>query len=144
MSTVASLFSLKSLRAALTHPEHGVKTTHFWGPVANWGIVGAAVIDATSQGPEVISLPLTSSMCVYSALFMGFAWSVQPRNYLLLSCHAFNECVQLYQLRRGYKYQTQQRRNGEKPQDRFSASGFAAFVLAGNYSLHKLLTINRP
>ena len=23
----------------------GPKTTHFWGPVANWGIVGAAMLD---------------------------------------------------------------------------------------------------
>ena len=38
---------------AATHPEHGWKTAHFWGPVANWGIVGAAVYDATARGPEV-------------------------------------------------------------------------------------------
>jgi hypothetical protein len=39
-------------------------------------------------------------MCVYSCLFMRFAWMVQPRNYLLLACHASNETVQLYQLSR--------------------------------------------
>lgn len=39
-------------------------------------------------------------MCVYSALFMRFAWKVQPRNYLLFSCHTANESVQLYQLSR--------------------------------------------
>jgi Mitochondrial pyruvate carriers len=39
-------------------------------------------------------------MCVYSALFMRFAWMVQPRNYLLLACHASNETVQMYQLSR--------------------------------------------
>ena len=39
-------------------------------------------------------------MCLYSALFMRFAWRVQPRNYLLFSCHASNEAVQLYQLSR--------------------------------------------
>ena len=39
-------------------------------------------------------------MCVYSGLFMRFAWMVQPRNYLLLACHASNESVQLYQLSR--------------------------------------------
>ena len=33
-------------------------------------------------------------LCVYSALFMRFAWAVQPRNYLLFACHASNECVQ--------------------------------------------------
>lgn len=39
-------------------------------------------------------------MCVYSCLFMRFAWMVKPRNYLLLACHASNETVQLYQLSR--------------------------------------------
>lgn len=34
-------------------------------------------------------------MCVYSALFMRFALAVQPRNMLLFSCHASNECVQV-------------------------------------------------
>jgi mitochondrial pyruvate carrier 1 len=41
-----------------------------------------------------------AAMCVYSGLFMRFAWMVQPRNYLLLACHASNESVQLYQLSR--------------------------------------------
>ncbi|KAJ0902005.1 putative mitochondrial pyruvate carrier [Helianthus annuus] len=44
-------------------------------------------------------------MCVYSGLFMRFAWMVQPRNYLLLACHASNETVQLYQLSRFAKHQ---------------------------------------
>ena len=39
-------------------------------------------------------------MCVYSCLFMRFAWEIQPRNYILLACHASNECVQLNQMRR--------------------------------------------
>ena len=37
---------------------------------------------------------------VYSALFMRFAWVIEPRNWILLSCHFSNECVQLNQLRR--------------------------------------------
>ena len=32
---------------ALMNPENGIKTTHFWGPVANWGLVGSAVYDAS-------------------------------------------------------------------------------------------------
>jgi hypothetical protein len=46
-----------------------------------------------------------SAMCVCSALLMRFAWMVQPRNYLLLACHASNETVQLYQLARWAKGQ---------------------------------------
>ncbi|KAL8166354.1 hypothetical protein V2J09_007853 [Rumex salicifolius] len=77
----------------------GPKTTHFWGPVANWGFVVAGLVDM-NKPPEMISGNMTSAMCVYSALFMRFAWMVQPRNYLLLACHASNETVQLYQLSR--------------------------------------------
>ncbi|KHG15527.1 Uncharacterized protein F383_10748 [Gossypium arboreum] len=87
-----------SFRAFLNSPV-GPKTTHFWGPVANWGFVLAGLVDM-NKPPEMISGNMTSAMCVYSALFMRFAWMVQPRNYLLLACHASNETVQLYQLSR--------------------------------------------
>ena len=45
---------------------------------------------------------LLAVLCVYSALFMRFATQIRPKNYLLLACHATNEVVQLYQLRRYY------------------------------------------
>lgn len=47
-------------------------------------------------------------MCVYSLLFMRFAWEINPRNYLLLACHAANEGVQLNQLRRWYEWSSKQ------------------------------------
>ncbi|KAJ7535221.1 hypothetical protein O6H91_12G023000 [Diphasiastrum complanatum] len=87
-----------SLRAFWNSPV-GPKTTHFWGPIANWGFVAAGLVD-TQKPPEQISGNMTTAMCVYSALFMRFAWMVQPRNYLLLTCHVANESVQLYQLSR--------------------------------------------
>jgi len=83
----------------------GVMTTHFWGPVANWGLVGSAVYDALNKGPEIISLPMTGTMIVYSSLFIRFAWAVNPRNYLLFACHTFNVGAQLNQLRRALEYQ---------------------------------------
>jgi hypothetical protein len=43
---------------------------------------------------------MTGVMCIYSMLFMRFAWVVKPRNYLLLACHASNETVQLYHFTR--------------------------------------------
>lgn len=92
------------LQAAMTHPEHGWKTTHFWGPVANWGLVGAAVYDAAFKGPEIIDIEITGTMIGYSSLFMGFAWQVQPRNLLLFSCHAFNVMAQANQMRRAIEY----------------------------------------
>eukprot|EP00877_Chromochloris_zofingiensis_P005758 jgi/Chrzof1/15183/Cz09g30190.t1 len=85
----------------------GPKTTHFWGPVANWGFVLAGLADMRKE-PDVISPNMTSAMCVYSCLFMRFAWMVKPRNYLLLACHASNECVQLYQLSRWYAWHSSQ------------------------------------
>jgi len=81
-------------------------TTHFWGPVANWGLVGSAVYDATNKGPEIISLPMTGTMVVYSSLFIRFAWAVSPRNYLLFACHTFNVGAQLNQLRRALEYKS--------------------------------------
>ena len=45
------------------------------------------------------------ALSVYSLLFMRFAWMVQPRNYLLLACHASNEAAQLYQLQRAWRAQ---------------------------------------
>ncbi|KAJ4973138.1 hypothetical protein NE237_006312 [Protea cynaroides] len=97
-------WSLMSAFRAFWNSPVGPKTTHFWGPVANWGFVVAGLVD-TQKPPEAISENMTAAMCVYSALFMRFAWMVQPRNYLLLACHASNETVQLYQLSRWAKAQ---------------------------------------
>ena len=82
----------------------GPKTTHFWGPVANWGLVLAGLMDLKKPA-ESISVNMTGVLCAYSALFMRFAWMVTPRNYLLLSCHVCNEAVQGYQLSRALRHQ---------------------------------------
>ncbi|KAI3634406.1 hypothetical protein MIR68_008010 [Amoeboaphelidium protococcarum] len=81
-------------------------STHFWGPVANWGLPLAAYNDLKSQSPDYISPNMTTAMTVYSLLFMRFAWQVLPRNYLLFACHATNESLQLTQLYRwaNWKY----------------------------------------
>ncbi|KAK4365500.1 hypothetical protein RND71_016858 [Anisodus tanguticus] len=107
-----SLSHMAAFKAFLNSPV-GPKTTHFWGPVANWGFVIAGLVD-TQKPPEMISSNMTSAMCVYSALFMRFAWMVQPRNYLLLACHASNESVQLYQLSRWAKSQGYLQQNAAK------------------------------
>ena len=82
----------------------GPRTTHFWGPVANWGLVLAGIMDLKKPA-EAISVNMTGVLCGYSLLFMRFAWMVTPRNYLLLSCHICNEAVQGYQLQRALKHQ---------------------------------------
>ncbi|SAL94722.1 hypothetical protein [Absidia glauca] len=80
--------------------NRGPYPSHFWGPVANWGIPLAALGD-TQKDASMISGNMTAALCVYSALFMRFALAVQPKNYLLFACHFVNEGAQLTQ---GYRY----------------------------------------
>ena len=83
-----------TLKAFLNSPI-GPRTTHFWGPVANWGFVLAGILDA-NKPPEQISTRMTITLFLYSCFFMRFAWMVQPRNKLLLSCHFSNASAQAY------------------------------------------------
>ncbi|XP_013196515.1 mitochondrial pyruvate carrier 1 [Amyelois transitella] len=78
-------------------------STHFWGPVANWGIPLAAIAD-TRKDPSFISGKMTFALSLYSLMFMRFAWRVQPRNMLLFACHFTNECAQLTQGARFVNY----------------------------------------
>jgi len=78
-------------------------STHFWGPVANWGLPIAAITDM-KKSPEIISGRMTFALSCYSLLFMRFAYKVQPRNWLLFACHLTNETAQLIQGSRLIKY----------------------------------------
>ncbi|SPQ18551.1 58aceebe-6cc3-4fda-bb7b-3f71687d942d [Thermothielavioides terrestris] len=93
---------VKAINAKIrAHPVlNYVCSTHFWGPVSNFGIPVAAVMD-TQKSPELISGPMTFALCVYSATFMRYALAVTPKNYLLFLCHFVNEGAQLTQ---GYRY----------------------------------------
>ncbi|KDR84974.1 hypothetical protein GALMADRAFT_83217 [Galerina marginata CBS 339.88] len=71
-------------------------STHFWGPVANWGLPLAALSDLRKD-EEVISGTMTTALACYSFVFMRFAWMVKPRNYLLFACHATNATAQSIQ-----------------------------------------------
>ncbi|XKL62354.1 hypothetical protein PGB90_002187 [Kerria lacca] len=77
--------------------------THFWGPIANWGIPIAAIADI-NKDPQLISGKMTFALCAYSLVFMRFAWKVQPRNMLLFACHFTNELAQATQGVRFLKY----------------------------------------
>ena len=106
----------------------GPTTTPFWGPVANWGFVVAGIAD--SQKPaERISPNMTAAMCIYSLLFMRFAWAIQPRNYILFACHASNEAVQLNQMRRYVEWKGS---DAGKAADRIAAeqASFAASAVS--------------
>ncbi|KAK0553793.1 pyruvate transporter mpc1 [Tilletia horrida] len=78
-------------------------STHFWGPVANWGLPLAAIADL-KKNEEMISGTMTTALAAYSTVFMRFAWRVQPRNYLLFACHMTNAAAQYTQLARFCRY----------------------------------------
>jgi len=86
--------------AAFINSPIGPMTTHFWGPVANWGLAASGIYDATLKGPEIINERMSATQVVYSGFFVRFAWMVQPRNYILAGCHTANVCAQSNQLRR--------------------------------------------
>jgi len=78
-------------------------STHFWGPVANWGLPLAALADL-KKDEEFISGTMTTTLACYSMVFMRFAWRVQPRNYLLFACHLTNATAQSVQDVRFFNY----------------------------------------
>ncbi|XP_068921773.1 mitochondrial pyruvate carrier 1-like protein [Petaurus breviceps papuanus] len=80
-----------------------VRSTHFWGPVANWGLPLAAFKDMRAS-PEIISGRMTMALIFYSLAFMRFAYRVQPRNWLLMWCHGTNVVAQSLQARRYMQY----------------------------------------
>ena len=85
---------------------------------------------ADSQKPaERISPNMTAAMCIYSLLFMRFAWAIQPRNYILFACHASNEAVQLNQMRRYVEWKGS---DAGKAADRIAAeqASFAASAVS--------------
>lgn len=83
-------------------------STHFWGPVANWGLPIAAINDM-KKSPEIISGRMTFALSCYSLAFMRFAYKVQPRNWLLFACHLANEAAQLIQGGRLINYEMSKR-----------------------------------
>ncbi|XP_059842198.1 mitochondrial pyruvate carrier 1 isoform X2 [Hypanus sabinus] len=88
-------------------------STHFWGPVANWGLPIAAFNDM-KKTPEIISGRMTFALCCYSLLFMRFAYKVQPRNWLLFACHFTNETAQIIQGCRLIKYNIQKKKTSSE------------------------------
>ncbi|GJJ13778.1 hypothetical protein Clacol_008035 [Clathrus columnatus] len=74
-------------------------STHFWGPVANWGLPLAALSDL-QKNEEIISGTMTTALAYWCLC----AWRVQPRNYLLFACHFTNSTAQIVQDARFVNY----------------------------------------
>jgi len=88
--------------------ENPAKLYGFFGACCNWFLGLSALYDASTKGPEVISLKMTGVMLCYSTLFARWAgWAVSPRNYVLAGSHMFNVVAQCNQLRRGLEYKIQ-------------------------------------
>ncbi|WWC89410.1 uncharacterized protein L201_004334 [Kwoniella dendrophila CBS 6074] len=90
-------------------------STHFWGPMANWGLPIAALTDIATRDEESISGVMSPTLAAYSMIFMRFAWRVQPRNYLLFACHATNAAAQTVQEGRFINYWYFGGRENKKP-----------------------------
>ncbi|XP_072558772.1 mitochondrial pyruvate carrier 1-like [Paramormyrops kingsleyae] len=84
------------------------KSTHFWGPVVNWGLPIAAMVDM-KKSPDLISGRMTFALTCYSVMFMRFVYQVQPRNWLLLACHAAHATAQTIQGARLIQYKIEQK-----------------------------------
>jgi hypothetical protein len=118
--------------AGFINSPTGPMTTHFWGPIANWGLAGSGIYDAALKGPEIINERMSATQCLYSALFCRFAWLVQPRNYILFTCHGANVMAQSNQLRRWAVWKTEDDKSPQYgPSQVTSLGGICGGVLAG-------------
>ncbi|KAJ2966332.1 hypothetical protein NQ176_g10200 [Zarea fungicola] len=97
---MAAIFKALNAKIRSNPTVSYICSTHFWGPVSNFGIPVAAVMD-TQKSPDLISGGMTGALVIYSATFMRYSLAVQPKNYLLFLCHFVNEGAQLTQ---GYRY----------------------------------------
>ena len=97
----------EAAEATAAKPKGMWNSAEFWGAagaLAGWGMTGAAIWDASTAGPELISLNMTSVMIVYSSLFCRWAFVVKPQNLLLSACHGSNVIAQCNQMRRAVEY----------------------------------------
>lgn len=124
-------------------------SAEFWGAcgaVAGWGMSGAAIYDATQQGPEVISLTMTPVLIVYSSLFARWAWVVKPRNTLLMSCHVANVAAQLNQMRRALEHKIaigeEKQVNDLRDKTMMGGAALAGALLAGPHVRQVLTKAN--
>mmetsp|Transcript_53914 Transcript_53914/g.109940 ORF Transcript_53914/g.109940 Transcript_53914/m.109940 type:complete len:582 (+) Transcript_53914:125-1870(+) len=124
-------------------------SAEFWGglgALAGWGMTGAAIKDAMTAGPEIISPNMTGVMLVYSSLFARWAWIVQPRNTLLAACHVSNVIAQCNQMRRLVEWEMESGMDAEVKDQAMKgaavASGIAVALIAGPMAQKALIATN--
>ena len=105
-------------------------------------MTGAAIWDASTAGPELISMNMTSVMLVYSSLFARWAWVVQPRNIALCACHVSNVIAQTNQMRRAIEFKLEKGEEAEVKEAGTKAAAFAvgtAALIAGGPALQSAI-----
>lgn len=94
-------------------------STHFWGPVSNFGIPLAAVLDL-KKDEQLISGRMTGALLIYSTVFMKYSMAVTPKNYLLFGCHFVNWFSQAGQ---GYRWLNYWQFGGREAREASAAIG---------------------
>ncbi|CAI7652937.1 unnamed protein product [Penicillium discolor] len=100
---LAATSRMRGTRLPLSNLHSNKAVKHFWGPVSNFGIPIAAVMD-TQKDAEIISGPMTGALVVYAATFMRYSLAITPKNYLLFACHLTNFGAQSTQAFRYLNY----------------------------------------
>ena len=101
----------------------------FIGACCNWFLGASALYDASNQGPEVISLPMTLVMLAYSIIFCRWAgWAVMPRNFILAGSHMLNIGAQGNQLRRCLQYKLDTQPNARAEITKLGVKGAGALA----------------
>ncbi len=110
MSATPPTPPLNPLTAFLRSPV-GPFTTHFWGPVFNYGFVIQGAIEKDRPAYR-ISRNMQMILTFYSMIFMRFSLRVKPKNYLLFSCHLLNTCLQANLLFRRLGFESDRKAQG--------------------------------
>lgn len=85
------------------HPA-GVKTIHFWAPIAKWGLVIAGIGDMMRPADK-LSKNQTISLCATGTIWSRYAMVIKPKNYALLAVNSFLAFVAVIQFGRIYMYE---------------------------------------
>ena len=108
-TTPAAASTAASATAAPAAPSRSFFRSDAWaktvgtvGALANWSIPLAAITHIVNQKDPATTIDpvMTTSLAIYSLLFMRWAIAITPANYPLLVCHMANEVAQLTQLGR--------------------------------------------